>query len=203
MEYRQRIIGEAAALFMTYGIRAVTMDMIAGRMGISKRTIYEVFKDKDELLRGVLKDMSERQYDLLIKTLDESNNVIEAVFKMLDLMRHHFSTMSPAFQLDIKKYHFNIFSKMKEKDLLPYNRNNQEIIMRGIKEGVFREDLDLEVISKCMLEVVKQSNSNELFPPEIYHDKDIPRTVYLNYLRGISTQKGLDLINFYENQHKQ
>lgn len=203
MDYRQRIIREAAVLFMTYGIRAVTMDMIAEQMGISKRTIYEVFRDKDELLKGVLKDMTERQYDLLIRTLEESENVIEAVFKMLDLMRSHFSNMSPAFQLDIKKFHKNMLGKMNEKDFLPYNKNNQEIISRGMKEGVFRKDFDMDIISKCMLEVMKQSNNPELFPPDSFRDKDVPRFVYLNFLRGIATQKGLDLINYYENQYKQ
>ena len=57
MDYRQKIIEEASVMFRTYGIRAVTMDMLAGRLGISKRTIYEVFSDKDELLKGVLKWM--------------------------------------------------------------------------------------------------------------------------------------------------
>ena len=54
MDYRQRITEEAANMFRTYGIRAVTMDMLANRLGISKRTIYEIFTDKDELLKGVL-----------------------------------------------------------------------------------------------------------------------------------------------------
>ncbi len=61
MDYRQKITEEAALMFRTYGIRAVTMDMLANQMGISKRTIYEVFHDKDELLQGVLKLMAVRQ----------------------------------------------------------------------------------------------------------------------------------------------
>jgi AcrR family transcriptional regulator len=59
MDYRQTIVEEAAVMFRTYGIRAVTMDMLASHLGISKRTIYEVFRDKDELLQGVLKWMRE------------------------------------------------------------------------------------------------------------------------------------------------
>ncbi len=67
MDYKQRIIEEAAVMFRTYGIRAVTMDMLATQMGISKRTIYEVFKDKDELLTGVLKWMTVRQQEVIGK----------------------------------------------------------------------------------------------------------------------------------------
>ena len=58
MDYRQKIIETAALMFRTYGIRAVTMDMLANELGISKRTIYEKFRDKDELLAGVLKLMA-------------------------------------------------------------------------------------------------------------------------------------------------
>src|SRR5512137_1745912 len=101
MDYRQKIIEEGAIMFRTYGIRAVTMDMLASQMGISKRTIYEVFRDKDELLQGVLKWMTIRQREVLTKILDESENVIEAIFKMADLMWDHFQSMNPAFQMDM------------------------------------------------------------------------------------------------------
>src|SRR5659263_554009 len=102
MSNRDRIIEEAAMLFRTYGIRSVTMDMLANQMGISKRTIYEVFQDKDELLQGVLKWMTEKQREVSSRILNESENVIEAIFKMLDLMKDHFQNMSPAFMMDIR-----------------------------------------------------------------------------------------------------
>ena len=108
MDYRQRIIEEAATMFRTYGIRAVTMDMLAGRLGMSKRTIYEVFSDKDELLNGVLKWMSQKQHELMGRIFNESDNVIEAIFKMLDLMSDHFQKMAPAFQMDMKRFHRNL-----------------------------------------------------------------------------------------------
>src|SRR5664280_3214797 len=97
MDYRQTIVEEAAVMFRTYGIRAVTMDMLAGQLGISKRTIYEVFRDKDELLKGVLKWMTEKQAESMKKVFGESDNVIEAIFRMLDMMSNHFQNMSPAF----------------------------------------------------------------------------------------------------------
>jgi AcrR family transcriptional regulator len=198
MDYRQRIIEEAATMFRTYGIRAVTMDMLANQMGISKRTIYETFRDKDELLFGVLKWMTYRQQELMTKLMEESENVIEAIFKMLDMMRDHFLNMSPAFQMDIKKYHYDLIDKLSKLDELPYYRSNIEIIIRGIKEGIFRKDLDVEIINKCMLEVAKISSDKDIFPPDDFMSKDVIRNVYINYLRGISTQKGLDLINHYE-----
>ncbi len=202
MDYRLRIIEEASVMFRTFGIRAVTMDMLANQMGISKRTIYEVFKDKDELLQGVLKWMSERQRELMKKIFKESENVIEAIFKMLDIMTDHFRNMSPAFRLDMNRFHNDIITKLKESDELPYSSNNTEILMRGIKEGVFRKDIDIEITNKCLLELVRMSNDKDVFPMDNFTDENMIRNFYVNYLRGISTQRGLDLINFYEKENK-
>jgi len=181
-----------------YGIRAVTMDMLATKMGISKRTIYEVFNDKDEILKGVLKWMSQRQHELITRYLDESENVIEAIFKMVDLMTDHFRKMSPAFQLDMKRLHRTILDNPEELHDLPYYSSNSDILIRGIKEGVFRDDIDIEITNKCMFEVARMSSDNEVFPPDDFLNKDVIRNFYINYLRGISTPKGLDLINRYE-----
>ncbi len=185
-------------MFRTYGIRAVTMDMLAANMGISKRTIYEVFSDKDELLKGVLKWMLVKQRELMTKIFSESENVIEAIFKMIDLMTDHFQRMSPAFQMDMQRLHRDIQKNREELIDLPYLSNNSEILNRGIKEGVFRDDIDVEITNKCMLEVARMSNDKNVFPPDDFANKDVIRNFYINYLRGISTRKGLDLINFYE-----
>jgi len=198
MDNRQKITEEAALMFRTYGIRAVTMDMLAAKLGMSKRTIYEVFRDKDELLKGVIKWMTQKQREVITKYFNESDNVVEAIFKMLDLMADHFQKMSPAFQMDMKRYHRIILDNPDEMQDLPYYSNNSEILSRGIKEGVFRDDIDVEITNKCMLEVVRMSNDKDVFPPDDFTNKDIIRNFYLNYLRGISTPKGLDLIDFYE-----
>jgi len=198
MDYRQRIIEEAAAMFRTYGIRAVTMDMLANQMGISKRTIYEVFKDKDELLKGVLKWMTKKQRILIDKTLSESENVIEAIFKILDIMTEHLRNMSPAFRLDMKRYHNDLVKKLKETGEFPYYKENKEIIIRGINQGIFRENIDIEITDKCMQEVIRMTNDNDIVSPDEFTNEKVIRDFYINYLRGISTQKGLDLINLYD-----
>jgi AcrR family transcriptional regulator len=201
MDYRQRILEESATMFRTYGIRAVTMDMLANQMGISKRTIYEVFKDKDELLKGVLKWMTKKQRVLIDHTLDESENVIEAIFKILDIMTEHLRNMSPAFRLDMKRFHNDLVKKLKETGEFPYYKENKEIIIRGINQGIFRENIDIEITDKCMQEVIRMTNDNDVLSADDFINEKVIRDFYINYLRGISTQKGLDLINFYEQQY--
>jgi TetR/AcrR family transcriptional regulator, cholesterol catabolism regulator len=198
MDYRHTIVEEAAVMFRTYGIRAVTMDMLASHLGISKRTIYEVFRDKDELLQGVLKWMKEKQAETMKKIFSESENVIEAIFKMLDMMGNHFQNMSPAFQMDMKRYHNEMLRDPDGQVEFPFSSSNSEIIKRGIKEEIFRKEIDVDITNRCLLEVAKMSNDKTVFPPDSYMSKDVVRTFYLNYLRGISTLKGLDLINHYD-----
>jgi len=200
MDYRQRIIEEAAVMFRTLGIRAVTMDMLANRLAISKRTIYEVFRDKDELLRGVISWMTVKQKEVMMQILEESDNVIEAIFKLLDVMSNHFKNMSPAFMMDIKRLHGQLFRNIEEPNDLPYYRNNSEILLRGIKEGVFRKDIDIEITNKCLLEVVRLANDKDVFSSDNVIIEEMIRNIYINYLRGISTLKGLVLINFHENR---
>jgi len=177
------------------------MDMLANQMGISKRTIYEVFKDKDELLKGVLKWMTKKQRILIDKTLNESENVIEAIFKILDIMTEHLRNMSPAFRLDMKRFHNDLVKKLKETGEFPYYKENKEIIIHGINQGIFRENIDIEITDKCMQEVIRMTNDNDVLSADDFINEKVIRDFYINYLRGISTQKGLDLINFYEQQY--
>ena len=202
MDYRQKILDEAAEMFRIYGIRAVTMDMLASRMSISKRTIYEVFRDKEELLKGVLKCMAEKQSAVLQKYFGESENVIEAIFKMMDLMFEHFRNMSPAFRLDMRRIKRELGDYPDMMKELPYFSNNAEILNRGISEGVFREDIDVEMTSRLMLEMLKMSHDQEIFPHDNVDFSDSVRGFYINFLRGISTPEGLDLINLYDARQK-
>ena len=202
MDYRQKILEEAAEMFRTYGIRAVTMDMLASRMSISKRTIYEVFRDKEELMKGVLKCMAEKQSAIFQKYFGESENVIEAIFKMMDLMFEHFRNMSPAFRLDMRRIKRELSDYPDMMKEIPYFSNNVEILNRGISEGVFREDIDVDMTSRLMLEMLKMSHDQEIFPHDNVDFADSVRGFYINFLRGISTPKGLDLINLYDARQK-
>jgi len=196
MDYRQKIIEAAALMFRTYGIRAVTMDMLANELGISKRTIYEKFRDKDELLAGVLKWMAVKQKEAVVKVFGESENVIAAIFRLFDMMCEHFRNMSPAFRLDMEKYYNNIVKNLIESGELPYSANNIDMLKRGIKEGIFRKDIDIDLTNQCLNEVLRMPGEKDIYRSE-NNSRNIFRDFYVNYLRGISTPKGLELINYY------
>jgi AcrR family transcriptional regulator len=198
MEIRDRIIVEAAELFKTYGIKSVTMDSLATKLGISKRTIYEVFSDKDELLTGVLNWMTERQKELVKKFLEESENAIVAIFKLLEINLNHFQEMSPAFQADMKKYHHEVLMKKADKCEMPDYRNNIQLIEKGISENFFRKDINPDLVNRCLYSMVRSIMDQDLYPFEQFSRREVVKNGFINYLRGISTFEGLELVNKLE-----
>lgn len=198
MDIKDRIIEGAASLFKSYGIKSVTMDFLANQFGMSKRTIYEIFADKDELLMAVLTRMAQQQKEMIKRVLDESENSIVAIFKMLEINRDNFQTMSPAFQADLKKYHHDVLMQKADKSEMPDYRNHQQVIEKGIEEGLFRSDVNPDLANRCMYNLGRSIMDNDLYPFEMFSRLDVVRNIFINYVRGISTSKGLELINQLE-----
>jgi len=198
MEIRERIIEEASESFKTFGIKSVTMDSLANQLGMSKRTIYENFSDKDELLMAVLKRMAQAQKDMVKRVLDESENSIVAIFRMLEMNRDNFQSMSPVFLSDLKKYHNDILINQADKSDMPDYRNHQEVIENGIKEHLFREDINPDLVNRCLYNLGKSIMDNNSYPFALFSRRDVVHNIFINYLRGISTPKGLELISQLE-----
>ena len=198
MDNKSRIIEGAAELFSTYGVKSVTMDSLASHLGMSKRTIYEIFSDKDDILVGVLGLMAEKQKELVRKVLDESTDAISAIFRLIEINIDHFQNLSPAFQADIKKFHIEILMKNKYKCEMPDYSDNREVTERGVKEKLFRKDINHDLVNKCIYSLFRSVMDTDLYPFEDYSRREIIKETVLNYLRGISTPEGIALINKHE-----
>jgi TetR/AcrR family transcriptional regulator, cholesterol catabolism regulator len=198
MDIRDRIIEGAADLFKTYGIKSVTMDSLANQFGMSKRTIYEVFADKDELLTAVLSRMNQQQKEMIHKVLAESENSLIAIFRMLEVNRDNFQSMSPAFLADLKKYHHEVLMKKMDKSEMPDYRNHQEIIEKGVNEGLFRADINPDLVNRCLYNLGLAIMNNDVYPYDQFSRRDVIKNTFIIYLRGISTHKGLLLIDKLE-----
>jgi hypothetical protein len=144
-----------------------------------------------------------KQAEVMNKIFSESENVIDAILRLLDLMDEHYRNMSPAFLMDMKKHHSEMMKRIGVYDDPPYLKNYEEILKRGIKDGVFRKDTDPDLVNKCMSAMARISTDEDFFSHEDVMNKDVIRTFFVNYLRGISTAKGLELIRYYENKKKE
>jgi TetR/AcrR family transcriptional regulator, cholesterol catabolism regulator len=195
MEIRDRIIEGAAELFKVYGIRSVTMDSLANHLGMSKRTIYEVFADKDELLICVMQWMSDKQKALVTRIMKDSENAIYAIFRLLEFSMDHFQDISPAFHNDLRKYHYVVLINRPDKSAVLDYRSNIEIIERGIKEKLFRKDINPDLVNRCLFSLGRTTMDFDLFPSEEFSRRAVVKDGFINYLRGISTSAGIELIN--------
>jgi AcrR family transcriptional regulator len=198
MEIREKIIEEAANMFKVYGIKTVTMDTLANHLGISKRTIYEVFADKDDLVICVLRWMAAKQREMVERILENSGNAIEAIFRLLETSIDYFQNMSPAFHDDLRKFHYEVLMKKTDRCEMPDFRNNMQVIERGINEQLFRKDINPDIINRCLYSLGKSVMDYELYPSEDFTRREVIRNILLNYLRGVSTREGIDMINKME-----
>lgn len=195
-----RIITGAAELFRVAGIKAVTMDDIARELGVSKRTIYEKYGDKDELLLAVMKCMVFRQRKMIEETVKSSPNIIAAIFRMINMMREHTRSMNPVIFADLKKYHSKVLEKIRESCELPDYKGSENILVSGIEQGLFRKEIDVDIVNRCFQALGQMISDTTLYPPERYLQRDLIRNVMVNYMRGISTPAGLEIIEQLESE---
>ncbi|HNX67442.1 MAG TPA: TetR/AcrR family transcriptional regulator [Bacteroidales bacterium] len=197
-ECTDRIVAGASELFRIYGTKAVTMDMLAQELGISKRTIYEKFKDKDELLHAVLKCMMQKQRDIMEAMINSEPNVLIAFLKHGKKMREHFNSMNPVLRSDLKRFHAEVVDKIKNSCGSTFE-NSLAFIKRGIEQGVLREDIDPDIVNRCLQGLGRMMGDPEIFPPDVFDQVSITKNVMVNYLRGIVTVEGLKVIEEYKN----
>lgn len=197
-DYDARIVAGAAELFRIYGIRAVTMDTIAAHLGMSKRTIYERFRDKDELLYAVMNDMIRKQKEKVEQVLNSSSNVMEAIFTMIRVGREHMASMNPLIGSDLRKYHDAVLQRLKATCDNPDYEGAKKILQAGIEQGLFRDAIDIEIISRTVSGLGNLIGDTRLFPPEQFLHRDLIRNIMIIYLRGISTSEGNRLIDEME-----
>ncbi len=191
---QERIITEAGALFAKYGIRSITMDALAEDMGISKRTIYETFKDKDALLYEVITYFRIQQHKQAIEIIENSENIVVALFKLLNEMISMMKQVNPLFFQDIKKYHSHIFKQLQDKGDLRDHTMTRKILSAGLKQEIFRSDFNIEIVNLTLHELFNLFSPDSKFTLEGYHRGELFNNIIIPYLIGISTDKGRGLI---------
>ncbi len=194
MEVRERIIVESGELFGKYGIRSMTMDALAEEMGISKRTIYERFKDKDTLLLEVIKHYKNQTREQAYDLIDKSDNVIEALFRIIKLTISQVAQMNPIFFHDFKKYHKGVFKEFAHPgDIRDYSIT-QKLFETGIEQGVFRDDLHLDIVNRALHSLFDLFGHDSSLVEAGFDRRDLFEHMIIPYFRGLSTKKGRKLL---------
>jgi TetR/AcrR family transcriptional regulator, cholesterol catabolism regulator len=195
---RDRIIKTALDLFRRYGIKSVTVDDIAREAGMSKKTIYQYFKEKDELVLVCAEVMMQADYDAISQIEQQSSDMIESLIRLADYFKTKFTTTNPTLLLDIRKHHpvaWERFLEFKEKY---YLASLQRSLERGIAEGIFRSDMHLEVMCRMRMEMVQMGFDPSIFPPDKFSTAEVQAQFFEHFMQGILTDKGRKLLAQYQ-----
>ena len=193
-EKAQKILNQVRVLFMQYGIKSLTMDDLARHLGISKKTLYQSFSDKADLvLQGIQLHMDE-EMEALDRLHDESENAIDEMFIMSQHVSGHLQQMHPSILFDLQKYYPMAFAKFEEYKLKTVMscliRNMEE----GIEQGLYRENLNIPIVAGLYVGRMDLFFDQKLFPSTKYSPKDVYFEAIRYHIRGIASEKGLELL---------
>jgi len=194
MDLKERIIENASTLFFQKGVKSMTMSDIANELGISKRTLYEVFRDKEDLLEScILSNM--RKADKAMQALaDRSEDVIDTLMRIYAWNLNEMRTISRLVVSDLKKYHSDLYKKVEQKQndnafmLLP-------LLNKGREQGLIRNDVNFEIILWLMRSQFKALMNDDSFPVEKFSINEFIQAIILNFIRGIVTPSGIKKVD--------
>lgn len=198
MEIKHRILTKAEEMSRQLGFRAITMDDLAAQLGISKKTIYQYYKDKNELVDDIVTQLLTKSEWQCIETAKKADNAVDEIFKAMQQIRVDMHNLSPIILHDLMKYFPETYKKFliyKSDFMLPLIEKN---LAKGKEEGFYRQDIDIEVMSKFRVETMLLAFNKHLFPAEKYSLVAVTNTLLEHFVLGIATIKGLQLIEQYK-----
>lgn len=200
MEMKERIQQKANDLFRRYGVKSITMDEIAAQLGASKKTIYQYFSDKDELVAAVVRG----QIDFAQQTCEtnriSSKDAVHELFQAMDFVQQLFSGMNPAMMYDLERFHpqsYRIFLDHKNKYLFDIIRSN---LKRGIAEELYRPEINIDIIAKFRLEAMMIAFNQDVYPASKFNLGDLHVAIIEHFLFGVASLKGYKLILKYRHE---
>jgi AcrR family transcriptional regulator len=195
MEIRERIIEEATNQFLQFGIRNVTMDGIAAELGMSKRTVYEVFKDKSSLVHSCIEMLNKNHRCRNEEIYNSSRNVVETIFSFMQEGISAMNAINPVFFRDMEKLYPKAWENIKKNNEKEAFNLSVELLKKGIEEGLFRSEINIPIVAKLFHEQMNLLADDKVFPRNEYNYADVFQSLTINFMRGISTRKGIELID--------
>ena len=200
METKDRILVKSHEQFNRFGIRSVSMDDIAAALGMSKKTLYQHFADKEELVSACFLQVMEHNRHQCLIDQKRAENPIHEIFLAFDMTQEMFANMNPIVIYEMEKYHpvaFKNFHEFKYGFLYKVIVDN---LQRGIKEELYRADIDVDVIARYRIESVMLPFNAVAFPNNRTQLVHIEQQIFEHFIYGLATPKGQKLIQKYKLQ---
>jgi len=202
MEVKDRILEKAHELFMRYGVRSVSMDDIAAQLGMSKKTLYQYYADKEELVDAVLSALLENNRKECLSDRQKAENALHEVFQAFDMIQEMFSNMNPSIVFDLEKYHPAVYKKFQHHKQVFMFQVIKQNLEKGVKEELYRPEINVDILTRYRIESMMLPFNAEVFPNNRTHLAGIQEEILEHFLYGLSTPKGHRLIQKYKQQRQ-
>ncbi|WP_396212626.1 TetR/AcrR family transcriptional regulator [Flavobacterium sp.] len=185
---KEKIIKKATDMFLKLGFKSVTMDDIACEMCISKKTIYKYFSNKENLIEEGTEVIHQKIHSLMDEVVSKNFNAIEENFEMRKMFKEMFQSFdhSPAYQL--KKHYPEIYEKMMANEIEDCNKMFSQNIVKGIQQGLYRQETDVESATKFYYTLIFSINENTQLESDAYK---LEGKALEYHTRAIATPKGI------------
>jgi len=203
MSQTERIILGAEELFLKAGIKSVTMDDVARHLGMSKKTIYQFFKDKNELVIGLVRKKIQEDEEQMEEILNKSTNVIEGMINMMKCSEEIFSRINPIVIHDLQKYHPDAWKQFQNFKSGVIVQTLEELLKKGIEQGYIRAEIDVKIIARMRMGQVEMGFDTAIFPQSEFNVWKVQQQFLEHFNYGICTLEGYKLLNEYKSLHEQ
>jgi TetR/AcrR family transcriptional regulator, cholesterol catabolism regulator len=201
-EKKLEILHKTAQVYMRYGIRSVTMDDLARELSISKKTLYQHFPDKDTLVQEIMRLKIAMDQEISDAARQHAPNAIDEMFEISqsvgDMIRH----VHPSVFYDLQKYHPKAWKILEDhKWNFVYNQILCNI-HRGMQEGLYRENMNPELIARMHLAKTDMIFAGNLFPPNEFNLEEVFDELFRFQIRGMASEKGIEYLKQRKNTRK-
>jgi predicted DNA-binding protein YlxM (UPF0122 family) len=199
---RDKIISNASELFITYGFKSVTMDDIANKQGISKKTIYQHFDNKTKLVEATTMHMFEiisHGIDCICKL---GKNPVEELYDIKSFVMLHLKDENSSPQYQLQKYYPKISATLKKKQFEIMQECVTDNLKRGVDNNIFRPEINIDFISRIYFNSMISLKDQDLFPLNNFSMNMLMNNFLEYHLRGICTPNGLVILNKIINKNK-
>jgi AcrR family transcriptional regulator len=195
---QDRILNKARELMFQTGVKHVTMDDLATQLGISKKTIYQYFKDKDALVSSVVENDLAKHALICNQSMQIADNAVHEIFLLMTVLQELFSSMNPLTLFEIEKYYPLAFDKIKKhKDDFIFSMISANL-EKGIAEGLYRKDVDVTILSRYRLETSLIPFNIHVFHPSKFDMLKVNLQIIEHFVYGVATLEGHKLMDAYK-----
>jgi len=187
---KEQIIVKSTELFLKLGFKSVTMDYLSSEIGISKRTLYEYFSKKENLIYEVSNRLYEEISDGIESIYSLKKNAVEKHFIIKDFILEYLKYENPGSMYQLSKFYPKIYDQLIIKQYTKMIECVTESIKTGINEGLFRNTINEEIVARLYYSIMLNFKNVEIFDPKKFNSELLHETFIEYHIRGICTEKG-------------